>query len=126
MLITFKLYNYYLLIQKLFKVVNAITYFLLLLINEFQQINKEYKEKKFIKEILINKIPNIRNVGRSGSIVHSELLEKIGGADNDIYTQNLSLSLRCAKFSKFSYVDSYIATIADRSINLDKKFSKIM
>jgi glycosyltransferase involved in cell wall biosynthesis len=76
-----------------------------------------------INEILSGKIHAIRNVGRSGSVVHSKLLDKIGKADSSIYTQNMSLSLRCAKYSKFALLEENVTTIIDRQSNSDNKFS---
>jgi glycosyltransferase involved in cell wall biosynthesis len=76
-----------------------------------------------IDEILLGKIQAIRNVGGSGSIVHSKLLDKIGKADIGIYTQNMSLSLRCAKYSKFALLEENVTSIVDRQDILDSKFS---
>ncbi len=76
-----------------------------------------------INEILSGKISVIRNVGRSGSIVHSKLLDKIGRADSSIYTQNMSLSLRCAKYTKFALLEENVTSIVDRQDNSDSKFS---
>jgi glycosyltransferase involved in cell wall biosynthesis len=63
-----------------------------------------------IKEILINKIEEARKVGESGSLIHRALLEKTGKADSHIYTHNISLSLRCAKYSKFAYIEEVISS----------------
>lgn len=76
-----------------------------------------------INEILLGKTPGMRDVGRSGSVVHSKLLDKIGKADSSIYTQNMSLSLRCAKYSKFALLEENVTTIIDRQGNSDNKFS---
>lgn len=62
-----------------------------------------------IKEILTNKIPSMREIGKSGSLVHRVLLDKVDKADSSIYTQNMSLSLRCAKYSKFVYINADIS-----------------
>jgi glycosyltransferase involved in cell wall biosynthesis len=62
-----------------------------------------------IKEILTNKIPSIREIGKSGSLVYRVLLDKVNKADSSIYTQNMSLSLRCAKYSKFAYINADIS-----------------
>ncbi|GAB4167916.1 MAG: hypothetical protein Tsb006_6740 [Rickettsiaceae bacterium] len=75
-----------------------------------------------IEEILNGKTPIVCNVGKSGSIVHSKLLEKIGKADSSVYTQNTSLSLKCAKYTKFALVDKAIAAVPDLPVNADSKF----
>ena len=75
-----------------------------------------------INAILANKLPIIRQVGRSGSLVHSDLLEKIDKADSSIYTQNMSLSLRCAKYSKFVHIKSVISTISKSRQSSESKF----
>lgn len=75
-----------------------------------------------IAEILSGKISALRQVGKSGSMVHAQLLEKIDKADNSIYTQNMSLSLRCAKYSKFAYINDFISTKNIAAINYDRKF----
>lgn len=76
-----------------------------------------------INEVLLGKISVMRNIGRSGSVVHSKLLDKIGKADSSIYTQNMSLSLRCAKYSKFALLEENVTTVVDRQHNSDNKFS---
>ena len=48
-----------------------------------------------------DKFSNIRNIGEAGSLVSYNLLVKIDGADENIYSVNPSLSLRCAGSSKF-------------------------
>lgn len=63
-----------------------------------------------IKEILTNKIEETRMIGKSGSLIHRSLLEKSGKADSHIYTHNMSLSLRCAKYSKFAFVEETISS----------------
>ena len=65
----------------------------------------------------------MREVGRSGSLVHNKLLDKIAKADSSIYTQNMSLSLRCAKYSKFALLEDNVTTAVDRQNEFDKKFS---
>ena len=75
-----------------------------------------------LNAILVNKLPVVRKIGKSGSLVHSDLLEKIGKADSSIYTQNMSLSLRCAKYSRFAYVAKDISRISERNQNIDSNF----
>jgi glycosyltransferase involved in cell wall biosynthesis len=62
-----------------------------------------------IKAILEGKIPGIRTIGSSGSLVRRSLLEKVSGADTAVFVQDLSMSLRCAKYSKFAY---YLKTVS--------------
>ncbi len=66
-----------------------------------------------LKIVLDNSIPRLRQIGNAGSLIHRDLLEKIGKADSSIYTHNMSLSLRCAKYGKFVYIDKNISTIID-------------
>lgn len=75
-----------------------------------------------LNAILVNKLPVVRKIGKSGSLVHSDLLEKIGKADSSIYTQNMSLSLRCAKYSRFAYVARDISRISEQNQNIDSNF----
>ena len=75
-----------------------------------------------IKTILTNQIASTREIGRSGSLVHRELLDKIDKADSSIYTQNISLSLRCAKYSKFVYIDANISSASARCDDQSSRF----
>ena len=76
-----------------------------------------------IKEILINKIPNIRNIGLPGSLVCLNLLKKVGLADSQIYTANMSLSLRCAQYSKFAFLNEIVSTkVHIEGAPIDKEF----
>jgi hypothetical protein len=75
-----------------------------------------------IKMILLQNIPVIRQIGRSSSVVHTDLLEKIGKSDNSVYTHNMSLSLRCAKYSKFVYIRSPLSTVYKSRYKLDSSF----
>ena len=75
-----------------------------------------------IKAILTNQIPSIREIGRAGSLVHRELLDKIDKADSSIYTQYMSLSLRCAKYSKFVYINADISSILARGDDQSNRF----
>lgn len=59
--------------------------------------------------LLKDKTPYIRSIGSSGSLVKLDLLKKIGGCDENIFIQNFSLALRCAKYSNFAYVDKEIS-----------------
>lgn len=75
-----------------------------------------------IKQILDNKLSEIRNIGKSGSVVCHNLLEKIGKADSGVYTQNMSLSLRCAKYSKFVFINEVVSVMPDKKEYQDSKF----
>jgi len=75
-----------------------------------------------IDEILDNKIMEVRNVGISASLVNHRLIDQIDRADTSIYTANMSLSLRCAKHSKFALVKDVISTHQRCSANMDSRF----
>ena len=76
-----------------------------------------------LKIVLDNSIPCFRQVGKAGSLISKSLLEKIGEIDNSIYTHNMSLSLECAKYSKFAYIDEDVsAIIDDTKQDSDNKF----
>ena len=75
-----------------------------------------------LNAILVNKLPVVREIGKSGSLVHSYLLEKIGKADSSIYTQNMSLSLRCAKYSRFAYVAENVSKVSEQYQNAESNF----
>ncbi len=62
-----------------------------------------------ISAILKDKFVGIRNIGLPGSLVSVRLLDKTKGADRDIYTHNMSLSLKCAKYSKFVFVKETVS-----------------
>ncbi|WP_316354901.1 glycosyltransferase family 2 protein [Candidatus Trichorickettsia mobilis] len=62
-----------------------------------------------IKEILEHSPQASRNVGLSASLVRLKLLEQINGADDLVYNCNMSLSLRCAQYSKFAFIDEVIS-----------------
>lgn len=76
-----------------------------------------------LREILVNRIPEIRKVGESGSLIHRILLDKINKADGNIYTHNMSLSLRCAKCSKFAYIMENIASVPQTHNNQNDDFT---
>jgi glycosyltransferase involved in cell wall biosynthesis len=68
-----------------------------------------------IKEILIANLPNVNQVGGSGTMVKTSLLEAVSKADNSIYTHYMSLSLRCGKYGKFALINKYVTTINNDS-----------
>jgi glycosyltransferase involved in cell wall biosynthesis len=75
-----------------------------------------------IQNILLQKSPDIGRIGKSGTLVSRDLMEKIGKADSDIYSHHMSLSLRCAKNSKFSYIPAYISYANNINNSEDKNF----
>jgi glycosyltransferase involved in cell wall biosynthesis len=75
-----------------------------------------------ITQILLNKIKPLRNIGGSGSLVARNLLEKTGKADSSIYSQTMSMSLRCAKYSNFVFVNNILTFKQKNLTKLDRKF----
>lgn len=75
-----------------------------------------------ISKILLNQITPLRNIGSSGSLVLRSLLEKAGKADSSIYSQTMSLSLRCAKYSNFVFIDNVLSLKQQRTFLKEKKF----
>ena len=76
-------------------------------------LNKHYVEESSnllfinnpIKELLKGKISCIRKIGSTGSLVKRKLLKQVEGCDEKVFIQDFSLSLRCAKVSKFVKVN---------------------
>ncbi len=58
-----------------------------------------------IATLLAGKIPRIRAIGSSGSLVKMELLKKVGGSDEEVFVQDFSLALKCALHSNFVHVN---------------------
>lgn len=91
---------------------------------------REYKENILIespiKAILEALWPGVRTIGSSGSLVKKSLLDKIGGADIKVFSQDLSISLRCAIFSKFVFVPKTVSyspiTYDKNNLSYDKQF----
>ncbi len=76
-----------------------------------------------IKAVLDNRIRDIRKIGYSASLISMNLLEKINGADDDLFLHNLSLGLRCGKYSKFAAVKKTLCySLASSAERYDKKF----
>jgi len=75
-----------------------------------------------ITQILLNKIKPLRNIGGSGSLVARNLLEKTGKADSSIYSQTMSMSLRCAKYGNFVFVNNILTFKQKNLTKLDRKF----
>ncbi|MBN8512613.1 MAG: glycosyltransferase [Rickettsiales bacterium] len=76
-----------------------------------------------IYDILSGKKGIVRNLGKSGTIINTKLLDKVEGADSSIYTQNMSLSLRCAKYTKFAILDDYVTINSTDKENTEIKFT---
>jgi glycosyltransferase involved in cell wall biosynthesis len=87
--------------------------------SRFEESDKNFTNKKLaldiklimtpLQSILLNKIPAVRNIGGSSTLVQRDLIEKIGKADNSIYSQTMSLSLRCAKYSNFVFINNVLS-----------------
>ena len=78
-----------------------------------------------IKAILENKITDIRMVGYSGTLISQGLLQKIAGTDIALFLHNMSLALRCGKYSKFAAVKETLYYISDSAPKLaDEKFEE--
>lgn len=75
-----------------------------------------------LKEILLGKIKPVRNIGASGSLVHLNLLEKVDKADIGIYSQTMSLSLRCAKYSNFVLINNVLSYKQKSNLPRESKF----
>lgn len=75
-----------------------------------------------INHILLNKIKPLRNIGGAGSLVKRDLLEKTDKADSSIYCQTMSMSLRCAKYSNFVFINNVLSVKQKENTLLDKKF----
>jgi glycosyltransferase involved in cell wall biosynthesis len=79
-----------------------------------------------LKELLRGKISSIRKIGSSGSLVALRLLKEVQGCDESVFMQDFSLSLRCAKSTKFVRVNRslfYLPQIYDNdNLSFDKRF----
>jgi len=58
-----------------------------------------------LKDILQGKISGIRRMGASGSLIKLKLLKKVGGCDESVFVQDMSLSLACSLHTKFVRVN---------------------
>ncbi|MGV2431960.1 MAG UNVERIFIED_CONTAM: glycosyltransferase [Rickettsiaceae bacterium] len=74
-----------------------------------------------IKAILDNSVHNIRNFGNSGTLILRSLLEEMGGVSESSFLHNMSLALRCAKYTKFAFVKT---TLAYCKNNIEAKYDK--
>ncbi len=54
--------------------------------------------------------------------MNRSLIEKIGKADPNIYSQTMSLSLRCAKYSKFVFVNNVLSHKKYNNLLIDESF----
>ena len=84
--------------------------------------NNYFLISKPVESILLGRSPNIGTVGMAGSFVSRDLLDKVGRADCSVYSQSMSLSLRCARNSKFVYVPEDISYILPNKASEDAKF----
>jgi glycosyltransferase involved in cell wall biosynthesis len=79
-----------------------------------------------LKELLRGKISSVRKIGSSGSLVTLRLLKEVRGCDESVFMQDFSLSLRCAKSTKFVRVNRslfYLPKIYDNNnLSFDKRF----
>lgn len=76
-----------------------------------------------LQAILSNIPESIRNIGSTASLITTNIFNKVGGVDNTIYNPSLSLALRCAKYSKFMYLNTNISAKPDKIQNAnDLKF----
>lgn len=79
-----------------------------------------------LSHLLTEKSRGIRSIGSSGSLVSSSLLKKVKGPDEDVFVQDFSLSLRCAKYSNFVRVNETLVfspAVMDQSrLSHNKKF----
>ncbi|MFK7967576.1 MAG: glycosyltransferase family 2 protein [Rickettsiaceae bacterium] len=98
---------------------------------ENEKLSNNFKEKLSIEqkliqspiqEIFLNRIPSLRNIGSSGTLVKRTLLEKAGKADSTIYSQTMSLSLRCAKYSNFVFINNTLSFKQNTSFLKEKDF----
>ena len=62
-----------------------------------------------LSALLKGKISRIRSIGSSGSLVKRDLLKQVNGCDENVFVQDFSLALRCAKYSNFAYVHKNIS-----------------
>jgi glycosyltransferase involved in cell wall biosynthesis len=81
-----------------------------------------------LKGILQRKISLIRCIGSSGSLVKTKLLKKIGGCDESVFIQDMSLSLACSLHTKFARVNKSLSYCPKRygknNISSNSKFEK--
>ncbi len=74
-----------------------------------------------IKALLENKIPDIRRLGYSTSLISRSLLEQIGGVDEGIFLPNMSLGLNCGKYSKTAFLKK---TLCYSKENVENRYDK--
>lgn len=75
-----------------------------------------------IREILTGDNDAITNIGGSGSFVASDLLSEVNYSDNSIYSQKMSLSLRCAKNSRFVFLNDPLTFTVQAAQDKNDKF----
>lgn len=69
-----------------------------------------------IAEIIKDDNPAFSRLGKSGSLIRRDLLEKIGQADVSVYLQNVSLALRAAKYANFAITEGVVTYIKPKQI----------
>lgn len=75
-----------------------------------------------ISEILANRDTPLKQLGNAGSLAHAGLIDRVGGPDRSIYTHNISLSLRCAKYTKFVLVEDFVTIFKCDDKNQESNF----
>lgn len=102
-------------------------------LKDCEQHKAESKVYRFIESpigaILLDQDNYIRNIGGSGTMVSKALLERIEGADTSIFVHDVSLALRCAKFSKFALVPKtvvYKQKVEKEKIDKDYKAYNVL
>lgn len=94
--------------------------------NKIRFLEKMHLDERLIQnpiaEILLNKTPAVKNIGGSGTVVSRALLEKVDKADTSIYSQTMSLSLRCAKHSKFLFLNNVLSLKQKRNLPTESNF----
>lgn len=80
-----------------------------LLFSENKRVNhEEVLIEDPIKAILLGKISGVRSIGASKSMISRKILNQVKGCDENVRTQDVSLSLRCGLFSKFALIKSTV------------------
>jgi glycosyltransferase involved in cell wall biosynthesis len=79
-----------------------------------------------IKALLVGKVGNVR--GLPGALVRLKLLKKIGGCDEEVFVQDFSLALRCAKLTKFVKINESLYYCPQEydsgNVSFDKNFER--
>jgi glycosyltransferase involved in cell wall biosynthesis len=73
-----------------------------------------------IIDILTNKKYSKVGFASGGAFIKRSLFEKVSGADNGCYYADMSLGLRCAKYSALAFVNDVICYKQTKEQNIDK------